>query len=295
MDKDTIRLAMRNITKQIQIKYNTEYIYVPTRRTLPCRWNTKDKRYKKIPLHVLNEVIDFVLDNTLIKTLQGGLMRQEKGIPMGDPHSPAMCIGTCAWMEQEWMSTLSENTKEYFKCGRYMDDVLLMSVQHKNFDQDRLIDDMSKSDCYLPPLKLEAARQDTFLETTFEITRKNTIRHWLKNDNDIAKPPKIWRYAHFQSYMAFAQKKRIMVACMRKVHKMASDAHALHASAVKKLSEFWHLDYPDKLLWNVCTYMGVQTRIKTWFDIRDNFQYVTKNPALRVENRTVQRPVMNHL
>ena len=81
---------------------------------------------------------------------------------------------------------------------------------------------------------------------------------------------------------------------MRKVHAMASDDQALYQSAIAKLSEFWHLDYPEKLIWTACTTIGVQTRIATWFDIRDDFQNVNKNPAKRVEYRTVQRPVIRN-
>ena len=47
------------------------------------------------------EVIEFGLENTFItcKDRSGGLRRQVKGIPMGDPNSPGMCIGACAWMD----------------------------------------------------------------------------------------------------------------------------------------------------------------------------------------------------
>lgn len=64
--------------------------------------------------------------------------------------------------------------------------------------------------CYHKPLKLEDARQDTFLETTFRIEGGRSIRHWLKNDNMPGKPPSVWRYAHFHSYMAFDQKRAII-------------------------------------------------------------------------------------
>ena len=78
MEKNTIKLALRSITKQVQQTYNTDCVYVPSRRSLPCKWHTEDKRYKRIPLHILNDVIDFVLENTLIKTLTGNLMKQDK-------------------------------------------------------------------------------------------------------------------------------------------------------------------------------------------------------------------------
>ena len=76
-----------------------------------------------------------------------------------------------------------------------------------NFDNARFCESFNKSDCYWAPLKLEDGKKDTFLETTFEITEANTIRHWLKNENEIGKQPKTWRYAHFRSYATFEAKK----------------------------------------------------------------------------------------
>ena len=81
--------------------------------------------------------------------------------------------------------------------------------------------------------------------------------------------PKIWRYAHFHSQMPFQQKKSVLMACLQKVNFMASDNEMLKSSAIQKLREFDRLRYPRKLLWVVCTTMGVQTRNATWFDIRD--------------------------
>ena len=55
----------------------------------------------------------------------GRLVRQRKGIPMGDALSPAMTIGTCGWMEREWMDGLDEQTRRNFRAKRYMDDIVL--------------------------------------------------------------------------------------------------------------------------------------------------------------------------
>ena len=80
------------------------------------------------------EVIEFSLDNTYIRDRHGGLRRQVKGIPMGDPNSPGMCIGACAWMENEWMQSLTKDTKERFSSIRYMDDVMTLTARSPNFD-----------------------------------------------------------------------------------------------------------------------------------------------------------------
>ena len=180
---------------------------------------------------------------------------------MGDPHSPGMTIGACAWMEKIWMQTLTQEERDNFEAKRYMDDVIIF---HTNkFDVQKI------HQCYNAPLKLEDATNDTFLESTFQITGKDKIQYWLKNDNQPGKPPKIWRYAHFHSHMAFNQKKAILKACLQKVHKMASDNETRRISAVHKLVEFGNLEYPYKLLWTMCTTMGVQTRNPIWFEIRD--------------------------
>ena len=89
----------------------------------------------------------------------------------------------------------------------------------------------------LPPLELGDGGDGTFLETSFRI-EDNAIRHWLKNVNSPGQPPTVWRYAHFDSHADFTQKRATLMACLRKVHNMASDAAMLRDSAARKLFEF---------------------------------------------------------
>ena len=91
---------------------------------------------------------------------------------MGDPISPGMTIGTCAWIESEWMNTLPLQDKQYFRAKRYMDDVLMLLVETPKWEKDRFMDDFEKSHCYWPPLKLEEGGKDTFLETKFHPNRR---------------------------------------------------------------------------------------------------------------------------
>ena len=174
-----------------------------------------------------------------------------------------MTMGTCAWMEKTWLRNLPPDVRPKIMAKRYMDDIILFSAQQVNAE------DMLQT-CYHKPLKLEDARNDTFLETTFKIRDGTHIQHWLKNDNEPNTPPKVWRYAHFHSYMAFDQKKAVLKACLKKVHHMASDNDSLYMSAIHKVQEFRNLQYPYKLLWTMCTTMGVQTRNPTWFEVRAN-------------------------
>ena len=74
---------------------------------------------KMIPTQDLLDIMEFALDNTFTKDRHGKIVRQTKGIPMGDPHSPGMAIITCAWMEKEWMNTLSSQDKTQFCAARF--------------------------------------------------------------------------------------------------------------------------------------------------------------------------------
>ena len=148
-----------------------------------------------------------------------------------------------------------------------MDDVLTFYAKNNSWDHGKLLQSQ-QTDCYLPPLRLEPGADDIFLETQFSITH-NRVSHWLKNENQLGAPPKIWRYAHFKCQSPFDQKRTTMMACLKKVHKMASDTYVLRRSALQKVAEFARLQYPRKMLWSACTTMGVQTRDAAWFRVRD--------------------------
>ena len=231
-----------------------------------CAWKTR-KGDVWMPFEVLCDIADFSLHNAIV-SVDGRLLHQTQGIPMGDPLSPAMCVGTCAWMEKEWMQTLTAWDKQHFCAARFMDDILLFYRKSTRWGHRAFLTDFARSECYHPPLKLEDAKDDTFLETTFEIEGQR-IRHWLKNDNKRGAPPKIWRYQHFASYSSFAQKRATLTACLRKVQAMASDGAALRSSAVQKLSEFHALEYPAAILRGVCTYLAARSGRYEWIQVRD--------------------------
>ena len=214
------------------------------------------------------DVMEFALDNAFVKMRDGQLKRQIGGIPMGDPISPGMTIGTCGWMEDEWMKSLTPSVKKMFKAKRYMDDILMVYAKSNRWDHERFIKDFEESTCYHPPLKLEDGASDTFLETTFEWTGEK-FRYWLKNENKRGEEPKIWRYKDFRSHAPFAQKQALITMMMKKIQKMTSDRLALTESAVQKLAEFKRLNYPRGLLRGVCNFMFATTREGGWMDARD--------------------------
>ena len=67
----------------------------------------------------------------------GKLKRQIEGIPMGDPLSPGMAIGTCAWMEMEFMNSIPQQVRANFMARRFMDDVILFYAVHDGWDWKR--------------------------------------------------------------------------------------------------------------------------------------------------------------
>ena len=155
---------------------------------------------------------------------------------MGDPISPGMTVGGCAWMENEWLQTLTSDNKQMFRAKRFMDDILLWYVDSPQWDSQAFLRDFEQSTCYWDPLKLEPGSDGIFLETAFECNG-DQITYRLKNPNEAGGDPKVWRYQHYSSYGGYYQKRATLFACLRKVHAMASDEEQLKISACAKLRE----------------------------------------------------------
>ena len=156
-----------------------------------------------------------------------------------------------------------------FRAKRYMDDILMIYSKNPSWDHERFLKDFEKSECYQAPLKLEEGKPGTFLETTFELQKDGTFRHWLKNENKREEAPKIWRYSDFRSHGKFEQKRALITGRMRAVHKMASDREALRDSVLQKLEEFRRLGFPLGLLRGVCNFMGATTGEGAWIGVRN--------------------------
>ena len=160
-------------------------------------------------------------------------MRQVAGVPMGDPISPGMTVATCAWMEDEWLQTIATEDCKYFAAKRFMDDIMLVYAKTEDWDGERFEADFAESHCYQEPLKLEAGKEGTFLETRYWVADGKRIRHRLKNDNEGGGAnSSVWRYQHFYSDSAFLQKRATLTACLRKVQKMASDKETLYTRSL---------------------------------------------------------------
>ena len=185
---------------------------------------------------------------------------------MGDPHSPGMAIGACAWMEKLWMESLHADTKKFFRAKRYMDDILMIRATNATFNDAGYIHARLREIFLLHVLaKLEDGHTGIFLETEIMI-QGNQIRHKLKNDN--ANGTKIWRYADIRSNNRYTYKKAAMLNSLQKVDYMASDDSMLIGSAIDKLREFAILGYTKGMLYDACTRMAVFTRATAWFMVR---------------------------
>ena len=214
-------------------------------------------KYTSISFNMIIDALEFVLENTIIKTRTGKLLKQEKGIPMGDSLSPGIAVGTTAWMEMEWMQSLNNETKEHFRARRFMDDILMVTAKSDNtWMCDQFIQDFKESTCYMPPLKLEDAGNETFLETRLALVEGTHFRYRLKNPNEGSEEQQIiWKYHHYSSFTPKKMKEGVMKGCFLKNFRMASDQENLDFSLFSKAKEFMSLGYPNdminKVIWNL--------------------------------------------
>ena len=275
MPKETIRFALRAILDKFP---QYEGVWVPTRSdTTACEWKSRRKDGQQILFSTMLEVMEFSLDFAMIRMPDGRIWRQKQGIPMGDPLSPGMAIGTCAWMEEGWMQTLTREDKQRFQARRFMDDILIIYKEDETWEHEKFMTDFTRSECYQQPLELEEGKPHTFLETRFWLYN-DTIQYKLKNDNENG-DNNIWRYQHWYSSHTESQKIATLTATLRKTQKASSSVHMIR-STCDKVEEFRRLRYPLNTLLRVCNRLGATT---------GNGGYIIARDILRSPS-TVQRP-----
>ena len=156
------------------------------------------------------------------------------------------------------MEGLTPETKDRFRMGRYMDDVLTVVARNEDeWRADELLNDFESSTCYWPPLKLERADESCFLETRIvELKRDGSFTHRLKNVNEGRESqPAVWRYQRWDSYGSESMKIGVLIGCLRKVEWMASNESQFHEGLGFKLREFEALGYPQRVLRSACERM----------------------------------------
>ena len=270
MPKTAIEVAMLEIA-ETERRQGHEGVWVPRAHSKQCQWRPPARGGHNgtwLPWDVLLTILRFTLHNAYVRMPDGRILWQEQGIPMGDPLSPGMTIGTCAWMEREWTASIAPGDTAYFRAARYMDDIIIGTVRAEGWDRERFLRDFTASECYWKPLTLEQGTEGTFLETRFR-TLPNGITYRLKNDNETRKT--VWRYHHYYSGLPYRMKRATLMATLRKVHLMASDSEQLMVSAVAKLQEFLDLKYPVGILRFMCAIMARDYSDITWRRIRNTF------------------------
>ena len=264
MPKDKITFAMQAIVEEARRQGRTG-ISVPTRKSHKFTWKkVENGPYKWIAFTTMLDVLHFSLNQAILSMKDGRLLRQVKGIPMGDALSPAMTIGTCAWMEKEWMESLHLDVKKRFIAKRYMDDILLLYEKH-GWDSARFYADFQRSECYMPPLKLEEAEAGVFLESSFWV-QGSYIHFRLKNVNEGGRK-QVWRYQPYDSYMPYEQKRSTLIATLKKVDRMAGNKSERFVSAMHKLKEFADLGYPVRVRQYACYRVERETGQRIWLAV----------------------------
>jgi hypothetical protein len=151
-----------------------------------------------------------------------------------------------------------------------MDDVLTV-VAHDEavWSAGDFVRDFESSSCYMPPLKLERTEPEYFLETRLELTADGRFTHRLKNTNEGREcDPKVWRYHRWDSFGSESMKCGVLVGCLDKVERMASDSASFWMSLRSKLREFEALGYPAEVLRGTARRMYARGGSERWLEAR---------------------------
>ena len=151
-----------------------------------------------------------------------------------------------------------------------MDDICFVYRKMHDWDSQQFIRKFIKSDCYSPPLKLEAGHDNTFLENEFSI-EPDGIHFWIKNVN-ARSANKIWRYQHINSYTPYAQKRSTLISTLKKVDALASGYEVRYDTAMAKLTEFKMSGYTPAMLRYACQRIGRESGHGIWFSIAKDFE-----------------------
>lgn len=269
MPKECIRTAMAEVLEMVlaekkQRGCHSKTISVPHSKRQGCEWGmSRQARRSNISTKMMLECVDFVLENTFLK-LGDKILKQVRGIPMGDPLSPAIAVATCAWMEMKWMQERTTEEKQCFSAARFMDDICVL---YKTQDGENKTVSELREKCYLPPLRLEEAEQGVFLETQFKCTEEGVLTHRLKDKNEGSDEQQVWRYHRYDSYVPYLQRFGVLMGVLKKVETMASDGTQLRRGAAAKMTEFMKLGYPTRVLRTACFKMHAGSASGDWIDV----------------------------
>jgi hypothetical protein len=168
---------------------------------------------------------------------------------MGDPLSPAICIGTLAVFEKRWFDGLPECKRKHVRFTRYIDDIFMLANE-KGLDN---LEDFMKhfeKKCYPNSLCLERTPAEYFLECEVGIDLDNnlTIQHWNKNQESIETTgkQKYLKHQHFGSYTPTQTKKGALIGTWTRMEYNTNQDILLEHSIRGKMEELKLLHYPLK-------------------------------------------------
>ena len=180
----------------ITAKTSKEAVNVPKSGRGPVHWGySRDESRITLTFKQMIDIVKFSLDNAFF-TLGQDIIQQVHGIPMGDPLSPAICIGTCAHLEMNWFDNLPLETQSQVRFTRYLDDIFMVANCNAIPDYDNFLESFTKH-CYPSCLELEETSHDEYLECKVHAKQGSVnTKHWNKNHTHLHNTGTQYYYKH---------------------------------------------------------------------------------------------------
>ena len=117
--------------------------------------------------------------------------------------SPAICIGTCAFLEKKWFDHLDGAVQEKVRAVRYLDDIYMI-LNKNGIDNPSEVLQSFEQECYPKSLTLEQTPPNEFLECMVHTTSHGeiTMQHWNKNHSHMQETgeQRYYKQQHYNSY-----------------------------------------------------------------------------------------------
>ena len=211
------------------------------------------------------DIVRFSLDNAFF-TLGDKIIQQVHGIPMGDPMSPAMCIGTCAYIEMQWFDSLPADVKPHIRFTRYLDDIFMVANRSNIQNYDELVDSFVKR-CYPSCLELEETNSNEYLECKVVVNgSKLNIYHWNKNHIHMQSNAQQYYYKgqHMQSYTTDQSRRGALIGTWTRVQDNSNNSTLMSTAILQKCDELRTLSYTTRYIKNTLRYMHKKTKSNHW-------------------------------
>ena len=251
MPKSFMTTALADILDDVvtDARLRVTHITVPNNKSLPIRWGKQYGEYDKnnsvtIPTQEMLNIARFSLDHCVTRVKGNKLVRQCKGIPMGDSLSPAFAVGTCAWFEKKWMMKVPAQHKWRIKGIRYMDDVLMIINDEGWGRAQEFFDSFTEmGGCYPAPLSLSEDSGDTYLECKIHNKGSTVLmQHWNKNEGSEVHQ-RFYKGTHALSYSELTHKIGAMIGTLVRMKRNTSTNELLQISLAEKWKELKFLQY----------------------------------------------------